>query len=153
MVGYKLAKPSLFISIFKKGWVEFIPFIATIIGILMTDLLIGIGIGLFFSLLFILYVNYKASHYLIRSEEDGKEIFTVHFMESMTFLNKASLREELDSIPTDSSVVLDYDRVIHQSNDIKEIIEEFEIRAKNENIQIETKGQGNISKKVYSSAR
>ena len=154
MVGYKLAKPSMFVAIFNKGWAEFIPFIATIVGILMTDLLIGIGIGLFFSGFYILYVNYKISHYLNKEEdESGRTVYIVHFMESMTFLNKASLRKELDSITEDSKVILDYDRVVHQSNDIVEIIEEFKVRAQNENIEIEVKGQGKLSQKVDSAPR
>lgn len=147
MVGYKLAKPSLFKTIYKQGWADFIPFIATIVGILATDLLKGIGIGIVFSILFILWVNYKSSHYLEEKEENGIKHYTVHLFESMTFLNKASLNVELDSIPENSKVVLEYDRVVHMSNDIKEIIEEFRERAKNQNITVETTGKGHVSRK------
>lgn len=139
MVGYKLAKPSLFKSVYKKGWAEFIPFVVTIIGILMTDLLKGIGIGMAFSIFFILYVNFKSSHYLEKVQDGASELLVVHLSENMTFLNKASLTAELDSIQKGSKVVLDYSRVTHLSNDILEIIDEFKERAENENIHIEIK--------------
>lgn len=140
MVGYKLAKPSMFIAVFKKGWAEFIPFIATIAGILMTDLLKGIIIGLVFSVFFILYVNFKSTHYLEQLKDGPKDLFIVHLAENMTFLNKASLNGELDSIPKDAKVILDYSRVSNLSNDIIEILEEFKERAKNENIEVEIQG-------------
>ncbi len=142
MVGYKLAKPSLFKSVYQKGWAEFIPFVATIVGILMTDLLKGIGIGLVFSIFFILYVNFKSSHYLEKLKDGPKDLFIVHLSENMTFLNKASLNSELDSIPRNSRVILDYSKVIHLSNDIREIIEEFQLRAQHEGIEIEVKSEG-----------
>ncbi|MFK7786452.1 MAG: SulP family inorganic anion transporter, partial [Crocinitomicaceae bacterium] len=138
MVGYKLAKPSLFRAIYKKGWAEFIPFVATIVGILMTDLLKGIGIGLVFSIFFILYNNFKHSHYLQKDTNGEKDLYRVLLSENMTFLNKASLTAELDSIPEDVKVVLDYSSVKHLSNDIKEILEEFRMRAENEDIEVET---------------
>lgn len=141
MVGYKLAKPSLFKSVYQKGWAEFIPFLATIIGILYTDLLKGIGIGLVFSVFFILYVNYKSSHYLETIEENGVKSFVVHLLENMTFLNKASLNSELDSIPAGSKVIIDYSRVVNISNDILELIDDFKDRAENENITVEIREQ------------
>ena len=41
MVGYKLAKPSLFKQMYKLGWEQFIPFTVTVVAILTTDLLVG----------------------------------------------------------------------------------------------------------------
>ena len=46
VVGYKLAKPALFKSMFRMGKEQFIPYIVTILAIIFTDLLKGIGIGL-----------------------------------------------------------------------------------------------------------
>ena len=54
LVGYKLAKPSLFVAMWKKGYVQFIPFIATITGILFLDLLKGVSIGLVIAVFFIM---------------------------------------------------------------------------------------------------
>ncbi len=46
LVGYKLVKPKLVKEMYRRGWAQFIPFAATIIAILFTDLLTGIGIGM-----------------------------------------------------------------------------------------------------------
>lgn len=133
MVGFKLAKPSLFKKVFKEGWLQFIPFIVTIIGILFTDLLVGISIGLGVSFLVILYYNFKLSHYL---SVDGN-VYRIRLTEHMTFLNKASLIETLLKIPNDVKVIIDESKAKFLANDIIESIEDFKIRAKDKNIEIE----------------
>ena len=55
LVGYKLAKPSLFKEMYRKGWGQFIPFMVTIVGIVFTDLLIGIGLGMVVAIIQILW--------------------------------------------------------------------------------------------------
>lgn len=133
MVGFKLAKPSLFKKIFKEGWLQFIPFIVTIVGILFTDLLIGISIGLGVSFLVILYYNFKLSHYL---SVEGK-VYKIRLTEHMTFLNKASLIQTLLKIPNNVKVIIDESEAKFLANDIIESIEDFKIRAKDKNIEIE----------------
>ena len=51
IVGYKLAKPSLLKAQFDAGMAQFIPFMVTILGIVFTDLLSGIGMGYVVALL------------------------------------------------------------------------------------------------------
>lgn len=133
MVGFKLAKPSLFKKVFQEGWLQFIPFMATILGILFTDLLIGISIGLGVSFLVILYYNFKLSHYLSVEEN----VYRIRLTEHMTFLNKASLIETLLKIPNNVKVIIDESQAKFLANDIVESIEDFKIRAKDKNIQIE----------------
>ncbi|WP_343637586.1 SulP family inorganic anion transporter [Fluviicola sp.] len=133
MVGFKLAKPSLFKKVFKEGWLQFIPFMATILGILFTDLLIGISIGLGVSFLVILYYNFKLSHYLSVDEN----VYKIRLTEHMTFLNKASLIETLLKIPNGVKVIIDESQAKFLAHDIVESIEDFKIRAKDKNIEIE----------------
>src|SRR5690242_10860581 len=52
--GYKLAKPSLFVNFYKKGWDVFVPFVLTIVAILLTDLLKGILIGCVVGMFFVI---------------------------------------------------------------------------------------------------
>lgn len=147
VVGYKLAKPSLFKEMFKRGWAEFIPFIATIVCILATDLLKGIAIGMIVSVFFVLYKNYKLSHYLDVVIEDGKEKYIILLSEHLTFLNKASLTVTFDKIPANSRVVIDKRRVVHMAEDIKDVLQEFGERAKVESIEVEyvEKGENTIN--------
>ena len=44
--GFRLASPQEFIHMYKVGKEQFIVFVSTIIGVLATDLLVGIGIGI-----------------------------------------------------------------------------------------------------------
>lgn len=64
MVGYKLANPALFVRMFKLDRSQFLPFIVTVIGVVFTDILVGIGLGMVVSLVIILIENYKNSHFL-----------------------------------------------------------------------------------------
>lgn len=132
-VGFKLAKPTLFKKVYKEGWLQFFPFISTIAGILFTNLLIGISIGLVVSFLVILYYNFKLSHYLSVEES----VYRIRLTEHMTFLNKASLIETLLKIPDNVKVIIDESEAKFLANDILESIEDFKIRAKDKNIEIE----------------
>lgn len=133
MVGFKLAKPSVFKTVYKQGWLQFIPFIVTIGCIIFTNLLVGVLCGLIVSFLVILYHNFKLSHYL---EKDG-ENYIIRLTEHMTFLNKASLLKTLTNIPNNVKVTIDQRDVKHLAHDIVESIEDFKIRAKDKNIEIE----------------
>lgn len=133
MVGYKLAKPSMIIAVFKQGWVQFIPFVTTIICILLTDLLVGISIGLVISFGVILYYNFRFSHL---QTVEGKN-YTIKLTEHMTFLNKASLTSTLMKIPNDVTVIFDERTVKYLAPDIVDSIEDFKIRALLKNIKVE----------------
>ena len=133
MVGFKLAKPSVFKSVYKQGWLQFVPFMVTIGCILFTNLLVGVLCGLVCSFLVILYHNFKLSHYI---DVDGKN-YTIRLTEHMTFLNKASLLKTLTNIPDNATVTIDQREVKQLAHDIVDSIEDFKIRAKDKNIHIE----------------
>jgi MFS superfamily sulfate permease-like transporter len=52
--GYKLASPALWTSTYRLGWQQFTPFAVTVVAIVLTDLLIGIAVGMLVGLFFIL---------------------------------------------------------------------------------------------------
>ena len=64
IVGFKLAKPSLFKQMWKLGWKQFVPFLVTVLGIVFTDLLKGIGMGLAVGIVIILIKSFQNSHFL-----------------------------------------------------------------------------------------
>jgi MFS superfamily sulfate permease-like transporter len=100
MVGYKLAKPSLFKEMYKLGWEQFMPFMATVIAILATDLLKGITVGILVGIFYTLRHSYRNSHYVkdIVSDEQGKTVHHLVLAEEVSFFNKASLLNTLDSM-------------------------------------------------------
>ncbi len=140
LVGYKLAKPSLFKSMYKLGWQQFMPFIATIVGILLTDLLIGIGIGLVVAVFYILLTNYKAAYFLHREENPEDHSVVLKLSEDVTFLNKASILRTLNGLPNDTKVTIDATESVNIDYDVIEIIEEFRANAKSKNIDLRIKG-------------
>ncbi len=140
MVGYKLAKPSLFKQMYKLGWEQFIPFIATVIGIITTDLLKGITIGILFGIFYTLRHSYRNSHY--RKEtvttEEGNEVHHLVLAEEVSFFNKASVIKELEEIPKNSKVIIDCTNSKSIAYDVVELIRDFRSNAKTKNITVET---------------
>lgn len=137
IVGYKLAKPALFKSMYQKGWKQFVPFAVTVLGIIFTDLLIGIGMGLAVGIVVILIKSFQNSHFLhIEDKSDGKHRIKMTLAEEVTFFNKGAILNELDSLPRDTFLELDVRGTTYLDNDIIEILEDFSEKAKNRNIDI-----------------
>lgn len=137
IVGYKLAKPALFKTMYNLGWKQFLPFIVTVTGIVFTDLLKGIGLGLAVGIVVILIKSYQNSHFLHKEGEDvddGKIKMTL--AEEVTFFNKGAILKELDRLPENSYLELDVRKTRYLDNDIIEILEDFSIKAKERNINI-----------------
>ena len=139
MVGYKLAKPSIFKLMYKLGWEQFIPFVATVVGILATDLLKGITIGILFGIFYTLRHSYRNSHYMkeIVTTEDGHEVHHLVLAEEVSFFNKASVLKELEEIPANSKVIIDFSNSKSVAHDVLELIRDYEINAKTKNISVE----------------
>jgi len=140
MVGYKLAKPSLFKQMYALGWEQFVPFVVTIAAIVFTDLLTGIGLGLLVAVFFTLHHSYRNSHYIkqTRSNEEGREVYHLVLAEEVSFFNKASILEVLASIPPDSKVVIDCTNSKSIAYDVVEFIQDYQQQAKLKNIAVET---------------
>ena len=137
IVGWKLAKPKLFKSMYNAGWKQFVPFVVTVLGIVFIDLLYGLGIGLMVGIVITLRNSYKNSHFLhIEGEDvdDGKIKMTL--AEEVTFFNKGAILKELDSLPLNSYLELDVRKTRYLDNDIIEILDDFAFKAKERNITI-----------------
>lgn len=136
IVGYKLAKPSLFKSMYQAGWKQFVPFVVTVVGIVFTDLLVGISLGLLVGIVVVLIKSYQNSHFLHIEEGNGSHKIKMTLAEEVTFFNKGAILKELDSLPEDSYLTLDVRKTRYLDNDIVEILEDFRSKAKNRNIDI-----------------
>jgi len=136
IVGFKLAKPSLFKEMYAQGSKQFIPFIVTIIGILLTDLLIGIGIGLAVAIFYILLNNYKTP-YFVEDKRKDKGVIHLELAEDVSFLNKASILLSLKKLPANSKVVIDASQTLHIDYDIQDIINDYKANAAYKNIELE----------------
>ena len=139
MVGYKLAKVQLFKQMFKLGPEQFLPFIATILAVLFTDLLKGIAVGMAFAIFFILRKNYRNNYSTTeRTVLQGKEI-VIQLSEEVSFLNKGSIQDLLDELEENCSVIIDGSNCSVIDHDVLEIIQDFrDFGSREKNIQLTT---------------
>lgn len=125
-VGYKLAKPALFAAMYRQGPYQFVPFMVTVVGILTTDLLVGIAVGMVAAVFSILLTNYNNPFFLDR---DPSEAIRITLSEDVSFLNRAAVMRALAAIPPGATVVIDATRSVNIDHDVYEILKDFEQRA------------------------
>ena len=140
VVGYKLAKPSLFKTMYAAGRSEFIPFMVTIVGIIFTDLLIGILLGLTVGIFQILYNNFRKPYVVETIKDENGTKLKLELSENLTFLNKASIIETISHIPDDITITIDASRSHFIHPDIIEILEDFKQNAEYRGITLEILG-------------
>lgn len=141
MTGYKLCNPSLLKSMIKLGKYQWVPFIVTVVAVVMTDLLTGVGIGLGVSVLALLYGNYKNSYYFHKEAHHEGEAILIHLSEEVSFLNKASIKLTLEHLPENSTVIIDAYDSQYIDHDVLELIRDFkEVKAPLKNITCKTVG-------------
>ena len=136
LVGFKLAKPALFIKMYRHGKQQFLPFIVTIIAMLLTDLLKGISLGMVVAIFIILRNNIKIPYKLFHNKESGDKRIKILLSEDVTFLNKASILRTLKEVPNDFFVEIDGSNTQFIHHDIFEIIEDFKISCESRNIEL-----------------
>ena len=142
MVGFQLTKPALYRKQWSLGREQFVPFIITIVAVLLTDLLKGVSIGLVLGFFFILRDNAKAGSYL-RNEpasDDEPGLLHLRLPEHVSFLNKASIVTTLEQLPAGSRVILDGTRSDVIDHDVLESIEAFRQAAPARGIDLELRG-------------
>lgn len=140
MVGYKLVKPSIFKSMYKTGHSQFYSYIVTIVAIVFTDLLTGIGLGLLVAVVFILWNNFKTPYHFDPKDVKEGEPIRIELSEDVSFLNKAGFIKTFGLIPEDSHVIIDATRTKDIHWDVLELIEDFKINAQSKNIRLELIG-------------
>lgn len=143
MVGYKLAHPKIIKGIFKEGWLQFIPFLVTIVITVRFDLLSGVGSGLVLSL-FIALIQRLTINELQRKKvllipqksENTRKEYLLTLPDYAPFLKKPTIIRELKKIPENVALTIDLSKVKHLSSDIREIIEEFKKSSTDKNINV-----------------
>jgi carbonic anhydrase len=107
----------------------------TVVAILLSDLLIGICIGIGVSLFSLLKSNFRSS--VVGVNDENK--YLVRFRKDISFLNKPALKEKLESVPADGYVLIDLMRADFIDKDIIDVINEFIGHAHLKNIRVEIK--------------
>lgn len=125
LTGYKLAKISLFKEMYKRGKDQFIPFMATILAIIFTDLLIGVVIGSAFAVFHILRSNFRNPFKLEKETLHDDETLRLILPTQVSILNKASIKDTLWSTPKGSKVIIDANKCEYICDDVMDIIDDF----------------------------
>ncbi|GAA0879847.1 SulP family inorganic anion transporter [Algoriphagus jejuensis] len=137
MVGFKLANPAMFKSMYRLGKAQFLPFIVTVLGVVFTDILVGISMGMVVAVIMILIENYKNSHFLhVEKNSSSDSHVTMTLAEELSFLNKGAILRELSNLPDGTFLELDVRKTIRMNYDVIEILDDFTSKAKERNIRI-----------------
>lgn len=133
VVGYKLSSRKIILEMWGKGWTQFIPFMVTVIAIVLTDLLKGIGIGLLTSVFFVIRSNHHAAITLVNQDAN----WLLRFNKDMSFVNKSELKRRLRQVPDQSRLIVDGTKSLYVDGDIYETLKEFETAASFRGIRME----------------
>jgi MFS superfamily sulfate permease-like transporter len=142
--GYKLAKVSLFKEYFRKGWDQFIPFVVTVTAILLTDLLIGICVGIITGLYFVLRSNFKTAVFVMKDETR----YLIRFRKEVSFLNKSLIKNVFEQIPNDRAVLIDATKSEFIDRDIVDLVNDFIVNAESRFIRVYIK-YGTSNGKIF----
>jgi MFS superfamily sulfate permease-like transporter len=137
MIGLKLASPKVFKHIWVSGLQQFIPFVITVIAVVFTDLLKGVGIGLVVSILYILKGNMKLAYQFRKDQYHEGETIHIDLAQEVSFLNKAAIKQTLMDLPKNSKVIIDAGNTVYIDFDVLELLRDFlQFGAKERNIMV-----------------
>jgi MFS superfamily sulfate permease-like transporter len=138
MTGYKLAKPSLFRRFYKLGWSQFIPFFITLLAVVFTDLLKGVGIGMVIGVFYILRNNMRNPYFFqLEKGVDGENVHTLRLAEEVSFLNKGAIQYALTHLPAGVKLIVDGSRSRYIDYDVMEVLHNFKANAYTKKIEVE----------------
>lgn len=141
LIGYKLAKPSMFRHFWAKGKYQFVPFVATVVAVVFSDLLKGVALGLVISIFFVLKGNLKRAYYFRKDEYEEGDVIHLDLAQEVSFLNKASIKLTLKHLPANSKVIIDASQSIYIAHDVLDLIHEFKnFTGPEKNIEVELIG-------------
>jgi MFS superfamily sulfate permease-like transporter len=138
MIGLKLASLKVFRHIWQTGKHQFIPFIVTVVAVVATDLLKGVGLGLAVSVYFILSGNMKLAYYFKKEEHHSGETIHIDLAQEVSFLNKAAIKQTLAHLPENAKVIIDARYTVYIDHDVLELLRDFvNYSSKDKNIDVQ----------------
>lgn len=137
LVGYKLAKLSLFTKMWKDGKDQFIPFMVTILAVVFTDLLVGVSIGLAVGIIFLLRTSYRNPYFYTVDRSKGEDFIKINLAQEVSFLNKGTIQYTLSNLPKNKTVVIDGTNSLFIDKDVLDTIFDFKEHAHTKNINVE----------------
>jgi len=136
--GYKLANPALFKSMLRKGLDQFIPFGITVVAIVFTDLLVGVGVGILVAVCYIIRANMNNAFKMEITGQEGNQTAVMILAEEVSFLNKVPIQQKLHNLPKSiASIRIDGKASKFIDKDVIEVLRDFELNAVSKGLNIE----------------
>lgn len=129
VTGYKLTRIALFKHMYHKGWDQFVPFVVTVVGVVVIDLLWGVAIGMGVSIFFLLRTNMRNPFFYRITNEGDKKHIRIKLAEEVSFLNKAAIQVVLTNIPKETDVIIDGSNARYIDPDVLETIYNYKHNA------------------------
>ncbi len=123
--GLRLASPAVVQEMWAAGRYQFIPYLVTLVAIVLTDPLVGIIIGLVVSAGFILWSNLRRPMKLFVEHHLAGDVTRIELANQVSFLNRAALRRTLDSVPRGRHVLIDAHDTVYIDPDILALIRDY----------------------------
>jgi MFS superfamily sulfate permease-like transporter len=133
--GTKLVSLKEIKSFYAKGWDQFMPFVATVLAILLTDMLTGIVVGMLVSLFYLVRSNFKSAILVVNDNNN----YLIRLRKDVSFLNKPIIKKHLQTFPDNSFVIVDATRADFIDKDIIEEINDFISNAPSRGISVSVK--------------
>lgn len=134
--GYKLAAPKVIKAAWKEGYEHFVPFVATIAGVVALDLLKGVGVGLAVA---IALAARRAFGRAVEVEK-AEEKVVVKLVRDVPFFASADVQAALDTVPPNARVVVDAENARSVHRDVREIVRDFQRKAAQRSVEVEVRG-------------
>jgi MFS superfamily sulfate permease-like transporter len=131
--GYKLTHWKVHKEMYARGWDQFVPFVVTIASVLLTDLLIGIGIGIATGVYFHIRSNFRSTMVLVHDDNN----YLLRLRKDVSFFAKPLLREKLAEVPKGARLLIDISKVDTVDQDILDVLQEYVERARLDGIHLE----------------
>jgi len=138
-VGYKLMPVSLFREMYRGGHERLVPFLITFLGILFTDLLTGVALGLAAGVVYVLRAHVGEA---IQMRRTGEVHVDITLGDTVSFLHKAKVRRILGEIPDGAEVNITAKGGSYLDHEVEALLLEFAAHAKERGIEVTLTGMG-----------
>jgi carbonic anhydrase/SulP family sulfate permease len=125
VTGIKLFSPTLVKKMWHQGRYQFAPFALTVTAIVLTDLMVGVLIGMAVATGFILKSSVQRPLRRIVEKHLGGEVVHIELADQVSFLNRAALAQALDNVPPGGHVLLDARSTDYIDPDLLSLICDF----------------------------
>lgn len=123
--GFKLISPSLIMKMYREGYKQFIPFLITTMAIVLTDLIVGVGIGLAVSIAFILQSNIRTPISQVSEKYFGNDVNHIQLANQVSFLNRVALENALTQAKPGQHLLLDARNTDYIDPDILSLLRDY----------------------------